>query len=58
MLSIALGSFMGHTGAESQLPTSSAFAGLIVIFLTVAVDFVVFVAACLVLKEKLFQSGV
>jgi len=23
----------------------------------VAVDFVVFVAACLVLKEKLFQSG-
>ncbi len=58
MLSIALGSFMGHTGAESQTPTSSAFVGLIVIFLTVAVDFVVFVAACLVLKEKLFQSKV
>ena len=56
MLSIALGSFMGHTGAESQMPASSAFAGLIFIFLTVAVDFVVFVAACLVLKEKLFQS--
>lgn len=58
MLSIALGSFMGHTGAESQMPASSAFAGLIFIFLTVAVDFVVFVAACLVLKEKLFQSRV
>jgi hypothetical protein len=58
MLSIALGSFMGHTGAESQMPASSAFAGLIFIFLTVAVDFVVFVAACLVLKEKLFQSKV
>jgi hypothetical protein len=30
----------------------------VVTFLTVAVDFVVFVAACLVLKEKLFQGGV
>jgi len=58
MLSIAIGSFMGHSGAESQLPPSSAFAGLIVVFLTVAVDFVVFVAASLVLKEKLFQSKV
>lgn len=58
LVSIALGSFMGHSGAESQLPASSAFAGLMVIFLTVAVDFVVFVAAGLVLKEKLFQSGV
>jgi hypothetical protein len=56
LVSIALGSFMGHSGAESQLPASSAFAGLMVIFLTVAVDFVVFVAASLVLKEKLFQS--
>src|SRR5512136_12675 len=50
MFSIAIGSFMGHTGAESQSPPSSAFAGLIVVFLTVAVDFVVFVAASLVLK--------
>jgi hypothetical protein len=57
VLSLALGSFMGHSVADSQLPASSAFAGLMVIFLTVAVDFVVFVAACLVLKEKLFQSG-
>jgi hypothetical protein len=56
LVSIALGSFMGHSGAESQMPPSSAFAGIIVIFLTVAVDFVVFVAAGLVLKEKLFQS--
>jgi len=56
MLSIALGSYMGHTGGDSQMPPSSAFAGLIVVFLTVAVDFVVFVAASLVLKEKLFQS--
>jgi len=58
VLSIALGSFMGHSGAESQPPSSSAFAGLIVVFLTVAVDFVVFVAASLVLKEKLFQNKV
>jgi hypothetical protein len=29
--------------------------GLVVTFLTVAVDFVVFVAAGLVLKEKLFE---
>lgn len=58
ILSIVLGSFMGHTGTESQVPASSAFAELIVIFLTVAVDFVVFVAASLVLKEKLFQSKV
>jgi hypothetical protein len=57
MLSIALGSFMGHTGAESPMPPFSAFAGLILIFLTVGVDFVVFVAASLVLKEKLFQGG-
>jgi len=56
MLSIALGSYMGHTGGDSQMPPSSAFAGLIVVFLTVAVDFVVFVAASLVLKENLFQS--
>jgi hypothetical protein len=35
---------------------SSALGGLVVTFLTVAVDFVVFVAACLVLKEKLFQD--
>ncbi len=59
MLSIALGSFMGHSSsAESPLPPSSAFVGLIVVFLTVAVDFVVFVAASLVLKEKLLQSKV
>jgi hypothetical protein len=56
MLSIAFGSYMGHTGAESQMPASSALAGLMGVFLTVAVDFVVFVAASLVLKEKLFHS--
>lgn len=56
LVSIALGSFMGHTGAESPMPASTAFAGLILIFLTVGVDFVVFVAASLVLKEKLFQG--
>ena len=56
LVSIALGSFMGHTGAESPMPPSSAFVGLILIFLTVGVDFVVFVAASLVLKEKLFQG--
>ena len=58
ILSIALSSSMGHSGADSPLPPSSALGGLVVTFLTVAVDFVVFVAACLVLKEKLFQSGV
>jgi hypothetical protein len=58
ILSIALGSFMGHTGTESHLPPSSTFSGLIVVFLTVAVDMVVFVAASLVLKEKLFQNKV
>src|SRR4030042_168263 len=56
ILSIALGSFMGHSGTESHLPPSSAFPGLIAVFLTVAVDFVVFVAASLVLKENIFQS--
>jgi hypothetical protein len=58
ILSIALSFSMGHSGADSPLPPSSALGGLVVTFLTVAVDFVVFVAACLVLKEKLFQSGV
>ena len=56
ILSIALSFSMGHSGADSPLPPSSALGGLVVTFLTVAVDFVVFVAACLVLKEKLFQS--
>ena len=56
ILSIVLSFSMGHSGAESTLPPSSALGGLAVTFLTVAVDFVVFVAACLVLKEKLFQS--
>jgi hypothetical protein len=58
ILSIALSFSMGHSGADSQLPPSSALGGLAVTFLTVAVDFVVFVAASLVLKEKLFQSRV
>jgi len=57
LVSIALGSFMGQSGADSQVPASSAVAGLMVIFVTVGVDFLVFVAATLVLKEKLFQSG-
>jgi hypothetical protein len=56
MLSMALSFSMGYSGADSQLPPSSAVGGLVVTFLTVAVDFVVFVAACLVLKEKLFRS--
>jgi hypothetical protein len=55
MLSIALSLSMGYSGADSPLPPSSALGGLVVTFLTVAVDFVVFVAACLVLKEKLLQ---
>jgi hypothetical protein len=55
MLSIALSLSMGYSGADSPLPPSSAVGGLVVTFLTVAVDFVVFVAACLVLKEKLLQ---
>ena len=57
VLSIALSLSMGPSGADSPLPLSSALEGLVVTFLVVAVDFVVFVAACLVLKEKLFQSG-
>lgn len=56
ILSIALSFSMGHSGADSPLPPSSALGGLVITFLTVAVDFVVFVAACLVLKEKLFQN--
>jgi hypothetical protein len=55
MLSIALSLSMGYSGPDSPLPPSSAVGGLVVTFLTVAVDFVVFVAACLVLKEKLLQ---
>jgi hypothetical protein len=55
MLSIALSLSVGYGGADSPLPPSSAVGGLVVTFLTVAVDFVVFVAACLVLKEKLLQ---
>lgn len=57
ILSIALSFSMGPSGAESAPAPSSALTGLVVTFLTVAVDFVVFAAACLVLKEKLFQSG-
>jgi hypothetical protein len=56
MLSMTLSFSMGYSGADSPLPPSSAVGGLVVTFLTVAVDFVVFVAACLVLKEKLFRS--
>jgi hypothetical protein len=56
ILSMALSFSMGHGSADSTLPPSSAVGGLVVTFLSVAVDFVVFVAACLVLKEKLFQS--
>jgi hypothetical protein len=58
ILSIALSFSMGQSGADATLPPSSALGGLVVTFLTVAVDFVVYVAACLVLKEKLFQSRV
>lgn len=58
ILSIALSFSTGHGSADTPLPPSSALGGLAVTFLTVAVDFVVFVAACLVLKEKLFQSAV
>jgi hypothetical protein len=58
ILSIALSFSMGHGNADSPLPPSSALGGLVVTFLTVAVDFVVFVAACLVLREKLFQTKV
>jgi hypothetical protein len=47
---------MGQGGSAASLPPSSALGGLLLTFLTVAVDFVVFVAASLVLKEKLFQS--
>jgi len=57
ILSILFGAFMGHGGGGSQPHTPSAFVGLIVIFLSVAIDFLVFVAAGLVLREKLFQSG-
>jgi hypothetical protein len=56
ILSIALSFSMGDSGADSTLTPPSALGGLVVTFLTVAVDFVVFVAACLVLREKLFQS--
>lgn len=56
ILSIALSFSMGHGSTDSALPPSSALGGLIVTFLTVAVDFVVFVAASLVLKEKLFHG--
>ena len=58
ILSIALSFSTGHTGEGSPLPPSAALWGLVVTFLTVAVDFVVFVAAGLVLKEKLFQNRV
>jgi len=56
VLSIALSFSMGQSASTSPLLPSSALGGLVVTFLTVAVDFVVFVAACLVLKEKLFQN--
>ena len=55
VLSIALSFSMGQSGADSTLSPSSALGGLVVTFLTVAVDFVVFVASCLVLKEKLLK---
>lgn len=58
ILSILFGAFMGHGGAGSPPHASSAFAGLLVIFLTVVFDFLVFVAAGLVLKEKLFQDRI
>lgn len=56
VLSIALSFSMGSSGAGSTLSHPSALGGLVVTLLTVAVDFVVFVAACLVLKEKLLKS--
>jgi hypothetical protein len=56
VLSMVLSFSMGSGGADATRHPSSALGGLVVTFLTVAVDFVVFVAACLVLKEKLFQS--
>lgn len=58
ILSIALSFSTEHGSADTPLPLSSALGGLAVTFLTVAVDFVVFVAACLVLKEKLLKSTV
>ena len=58
ILSIALSFSMGPSSSDSALPPSSAVGGLVITFLTVAVDFVLFVAACLVLKEKLFQGRV
>lgn len=58
ILSILVGAFLGQGGAGSPPHASSAFVGLLVIFLTVAVDFLVFVAASLVLKEKLFQERI
>jgi hypothetical protein len=58
VLSIALSLSMGPSGADATLPPPSALGGLVVTFLMVAVDFVVFVAACLVLKEKLFHGEV
>jgi hypothetical protein len=56
ILSIALSFSMGGSSTDSAVPPSSAVGGLVVTFLTVAVDFVVFVAACLVLKEKLLKG--
>jgi hypothetical protein len=56
ILSIALSFSMGGSSTDSAVPPPSAIGGLVVTFLTVAVDFVVFVAACLVLKEKLLKS--
>jgi hypothetical protein len=56
VLSIFLSFSMGHSRADAALPPSAALGGLLVTLLTVAVDFVVFVAACLVLKEKLLKS--
>jgi len=58
ILSIIFSAFMGHGGAGSPPPPVSAFVGLLVIFVTVGVDFLVFVAAGLVLKEKLFQDRI
>jgi hypothetical protein len=58
VLSFVLSFSMEQGGADSTLPPSSALGGLVFTFLTVAVDFVVFVAAGLVLKDKLFQSKV
>jgi hypothetical protein len=58
VLSIALSFSMSQSGSTSPLPPSSALGGLVVTFLTVAVDFLVFIAASLVLKEKVFQNQV